>query len=308
MTNNQELKKCGFVAIMGASNAGKSTLINKMTGENISIISPKVQTTRTKVLGIVTKEDHQIILIDTPGIFKPRRRLDRAMLSAAWQGMMDADIIVLLVDANINKINSDTIAIIDRIKKIQESGDKRPVWLALNKIDLINPETLLDLSKELNEMLDFEKTFMISALKNKAVNALEKALAKSLPESDFIFSEDEITDMPMKLIAAEMTREQIFLQLHKELPYAITVETEQWERFDNGSVKISQVIYVERDSQKAIILGKGGSKIKSLGERSRLNLEKFMECRIHLKLFVKVKENWSDDPERYMAWGLDPSA
>ncbi len=300
--------KCGFVAVMGASNAGKSTLINLMTGENISIISPKVQTTRTRVLGIISEENSQIIMIDTPGIFKPRKKLDRAMVSAAWQGMMDADIILLLIDASNKSINHDAKQIIDRLKKEQELGDKRPVWLAINKIDKINPQKLLELSAELNEMLNFDKTFMVSALKGKGIDDLKQSLANELPENEFIFDKDDITDMPVRMIAAEITREQIYLQLHKELPYAITVETEKWENFNNGSIKISQIIYVEKDSQKAIILGRGGSKIKQLGERSRKNIEKFMGCTVHLKLFVKVKENWGNDPERYIAWGLDPSA
>ncbi len=305
--NKKNNTKCGFVAVMGASNAGKSTLINLMTGENISIISPKVQTTRTRVLGIITEENSQIIMIDTPGIFKPRKKLDRAMVSAAWQGMMDADIILLLIDASNKAINHDAKQIIDRLKKERELGDKRPIWLAINKIDKINPQKLLELSAELNEMLDFDKTFMISALKRKGIDDLKNSLANELPENEFIFDKDDITDMPARMIAAEITREQIYLQLHKELPYAITVETEKWENFDNGSIKISQIIYVEKDSQKAIILGKAGTKIKQLGERSRKNIEKFMGCTIHLKLFVKVKENWSNDPERYIAWGLDPS-
>ncbi len=305
--NKKNNTKCGFVAVMGASNAGKSTLINLMTGENISIISPKVQTTRTRVLGIITEENSQIIMIDTPGIFKPRKKLDRAMVSAAWQGMMDADIILLLIDASNKAINHDAKQIIDRLKKERELGDKRPIWLAINKIDKITPQKLLELSAELNEMLDFDKTFMISALKRKGIDDLKNSLANELPENEFIFDKDDITDMPARMIAAEITREQIYLQLHKELPYAITVETEKWENFDNGSIKISQIIYVEKDSQKAIILGKAGTKIKQLGERSRKNIEKFMGCTIHLKLFVKVKENWSNDPERYIAWGLDPS-
>jgi GTP-binding protein Era len=296
-------KHCGFVAIIGAPNAGKSTLINKFVGAKVAIVSPKVQTTRTRVMGIVNKGGTQIVFVDTPGIFAPRKRLDRAMVSSAWQGTKDAEIILLVVEVARGKVSSDSQAIIDRLKE----QNKKAV-LVLNKIDLVEKDKLLAISSELYGTGIFTDIYMISALSGDGVDRLLQDIADKMPEGPWMFNEDQISDMPMRLLAAEITREKIFLQLKEELPYASTVETETWEEFDNGSVKISQVIYVMRDSQKAIILGKGGAQIKKIGEASRLELEEILERRVHLSLFVKVRENWADDPERYKEWGLDPNA
>ncbi len=295
-----ENSHCGFVSIIGAPNAGKSTLINRLVGAKVSIVSPKVQTTRTRVMGIVNSGDTQIIFVDTPGIFTPRKRLDRAMVSAAWAGADDAEVILLIVDIGRGKINSESRAIVEKLQK-----QKRKVVLALNKIDLVEKEKLLALAAEMQETGVFTDIYMISAATGDGVEALLKDVAARMPQGPWMFGEDQISDMPLRLLAAEITREKIFLQLKEELPYASTVETETWEEFDNGSVKISQVIYVMRDTQKAIILGKGGSRIRKIGEAARRELEEILERRVHLNLFVKVRENWTDDPERYSAWGLD---
>lgn len=300
---SKKTKKCGFVSIIGAPNAGKSTLTNQLVGTKVSIVSPKVQTTRTRVMGIVNKGATQIVFVDTPGIFAPRKRLDRAMVSAAWQGTTDAEVILLLVEVPRGKINAESRAIID---KLQEQN--RKAILVLNKIDLVEKEKLLNIAAELHATGIFTDIYMISALSGDGVDRLLQDIADKMPEGPWMFNEDQISDMPMRLLAAEITREKIFLQLKEELPYASTVETETWEEFDNGSVKISQVIYVTRDTQKAIILGKGGTQIKKIGEASRLELEEIFERRVHLSLFVKVRENWADDPERYREWGLDPNA
>lgn len=295
-------QKCGFVSIIGAPNAGKSTLINKFVGAKVSIVSPKVQTTRTRVMGIVIRGNTQVVFVDTPGIFEPRKRLDRAMVSAAWQGTTDAEIILLIVEVARGKINSDAQAIVDKLK-----AQDRKAILVLNKIDLVEKDKLLTISSELYETGVFTDVYMISARNGDGVDRLLEDITKRMPEGPWMFGADQISDMPMRLLAAEITREKIFLQLEKELPYATTVETETWEEFENGSVKISQVIYVMRDSQKAIILGKGGAQIKKIGEASRLELEEIFDRRVHLSLFVKVRENWADDPERYKEWGLDPN-
>jgi len=292
--------KCGMVGVIGAPNAGKSTLINYIVGAKVSIVSPKVQTTRTRVMGIVNKENSQIIFVDTPGIFSPKKRLEKAMVASAWAGMSDADLTVMLVDISRGKINQDSWNIINKLKE-----QNQKVSLILNKIDLIEKEKLLKLSKELHETGVFNEVFMISALKGDGINALMKSIIDKLPEGPWLFDDEQISDMPMRLLAAEITREKIFLQLRDELPYASTVETEKWEEFDNGSVKISQVIYVMKDSQKSIILGKKGSMIKKIGESSRRELEEILEQRVHLSLFVKVRENWTEDKERYETWGLD---
>lgn len=288
--------RCGFIAVLGAPNAGKSTLVNQLVGAKVSIVSPKVQTTRTRVMGIINKANTQVIFIDTPGIFAPRKRLDRAMVSAAWQGAKDAEAVLLLVDAT----RGGADAIIEKLKE-----QKRHAILVLNKIDLVDKEKLLGLAAKLNESGVFTETYMISALKGDGTEKLLADLAARLPEGPWMFNDDQVSDMPMRLLAAEITREKIFLQLKEELPYAVTVETESWEEFENGSVKISQIIYVMRDTQKAIVLGKGGTMIKKLGETARRELEEILERRVHLSLFVKVRENWIDDPARYSAWGLD---
>jgi GTP-binding protein Era len=296
----EKAKHCGFVSIIGAPNAGKSTLINRLVGSKVSIVSPKVQTTRTRVMGIVNKDATQVVFVDTPGIFAPRKRLDRAMVSAAWQGTNDAEIILLIIEVARGAVNEESQAIVDKLKQQQ-----RKAVLVLNKIDLVDKDKLLKIATDMHETGVFTDIYMISALSGDGVDRMLKDITERMPEGPWMFNEDQVSDMPMRLLAAEITREKIFLQLKKELPYASTVETETWEEFDNGSVKISQVVYVMRDTQKAIILGKGGAQIKKIGEASRLELEQILERRVHLSLFVKVRENWTDDPDRYSAWGLD---
>lgn len=296
----QNKQYCGMVSIIGAPNAGKSTLINQVVGAKVSIVSPKVQTTRVRVMGVVNQKDTQIVFIDTPGIFSPQRRLEKSMVAAAWQGIKDADVILVLIDISHGKVSADSKSIITKLK----DGRKKAV-LVLNKIDLVKKETLLSLADEMNKTGVFTDIYMISALKGDGLDRLVRDLAGKMPEGPWMFSEDQISDMPMRMLAAEITREKIFLQLGDELPYASTVETEQWEPFKNGSVKISQTIYVLRDSQKAIVLGKGGSRIKKIGESARHELEEILEQKVHLQLFVKVREKWTDDPARYQAWGLD---
>ncbi len=292
-------RRAGFVAIVGAPNVGKSTLLNRLVGAKVSIVSPRVQTTRTRVLGICIEGVSQVIFIDTPGIFQPRRRLDRAMVAAAWGGTADADEILLLVDAA-KRIDKDTAGIIKKLK----AGRRRAV-LAINKVDLVKKPMLLSLARELDETGVFTETFMISAETGDGVKDLMALLAGRVAAGPWLFPEDQISDMPGRLTAAEITREQIYLQLQQELPYAVAVETETWQEKDDGSVKIEQVVYVERQSQKAIVLGKGGSRIKSLGETARKELEEILERQVHLFLFVKVREKWGDDPERYRDLGLD---
>jgi len=295
-----EHPRCGFIALVGAPNAGKSTLLNAMIGSKVSIVSPKVQTTRTRVLGITIQGDAQMIFVDTPGIFKPKRRLDRAMVAAAWQGAEDADVIGVLYDVSRRSIDEDTRSIVARLK---EQG--REAILILNKIDLVKRDVLLGIADAFRQEGIFSDIFMVSASTADGVAHLKNFLADRLPDGPWHFPEDQISDMPMRLLAAEITREKLFLQLHQELPYSATVETEVWEEFDDGSVKISQVIFVQRESQKAIVLGKGGQRIKALGSPARRELTEMLERRVHLILFVKVREGWVDDPERYSAWGLD---
>jgi len=298
MTEQQT--RCGFVGIIGAPNAGKSTLVNQLVGAKVSIVSPKVQTTRVRVMGIVNHGAAQVIFVDTPGIFAPKKRLEKAMVAAAWQGMQDAEVTILLVDASKGRVNDDTRAIIERLK---QTG--RKIVLALNKIDMVKKEKLLEFAQTLNAEGIFSDVYMVSALSGDGVDRMMNDIARRMPEGPWMFGEDQISDMPMRLLAAEITREKIFLQLGDELPYASTVETESWEDFDNGSVKVSQTIYVMRDTQKAIVLGKGGTRIKKIGQAAREELEEILERRVHLSLFVKVREKWTDDPARYSAWGLD---
>jgi len=296
--------RCGFIALVGAPNAGKSTLLNALTGVKVSIVSPKVQTTRARVLGITFEGTAQLVFVDTPGVFQPKRRLDRAMVAAAWQGADESDRVAVLFDASRRKgIDEDTKRIVDRLKQ-----EGRRALLVLNKIDLIPRDRLLGLAAEFSAEGIFDEIFMVSALTGDGLDRLRRYLADWAPEGPWHYPDDHITDMPMRLLAAEITREKLFLQLHQELPYATTVETEVWEQFDDGSVKISQVIFVRKDSQKAIVLGKGGTRIRAIGEAARRELEEFMEQRIHLKLFVKVREDWEEDPERYAPWGLDHKA
>lgn len=301
----QTQARCGFVTVIGAPNAGKSTLINALVGSKVSIVSPKVQTTRTMVRGIIVKDQSQIVFIDTPGIFAPKERLEKAMVAAAWQGQDEADIVMLMVDASRKKIDADTRAIIDRLAEVKGNT---PCILLLNKFDKADKKTLLDMASELNRKLDFTATFMISALNQDGTQDVMDWLVKNVPQGVWHYPEDQISDMPARLLAAEVTREKLFRALYQELPYALTVETEKWEEFDNGDIKISQVVFVARETHKAIVLGKGGAQIKKIGEASRLELQDIFECKVHLKLFVKVDEKWLDDKERYEVWGLDFNA
>jgi len=293
-------QRCGFIALVGEPNAGKSTLLNTLIGTKVAIVSPKVQTTRTRMLGITIEGDSQLVFVDTPGIFRPRRRLDRAMVAAAWQGADDADLVALLYDSTRRQPDEDTQGILDRLKE-----EKRQAVLILNKIDLVRRDVLLTLTDMLNRDGVFTDTFMISASTGDGIDDLRRHFARSMPEGPWLYPEDQVSDMPMRLIAAEVTREKMFLQLHQELPYAATVETEAWEEYEDGAVKISQIIYVRRDSQKAIVLGRGGARIKQIGQAAREELEDMLEQRVHLKLFVKVRDDWEEDPDRYEPWGLD---
>ena len=291
--------RCGYVALIGAPNAGKSTLLNQLVGQKLAIVTPKVQTTRSRLLGIVLVGEAQLVLVDTPGIFAPRRRLDRAMVAAAWAGAADADQVVLLVDAA-RPAEPDTRRIVDRLVA---SG--RRALLALNKIDLVRRDTLLAVADTLFRTGAFEQVFMISALTGDGVEDLKRHLAAAVPAGPWLFPEDQLSDAPERWLAAEVTREQMFLQLHDELPYAVSVETEAWTERNDGSVRIDQVIYVRRAGQRAIVLGDKGSRIKAIGARARGELQRLLERRVHLFLFVKVRDNWIEDPERYAALGLD---
>lgn len=291
--------RAGFVALLGAPNAGKSTLTNNFAGSKVSIVSPKAQTTRTTVKGIGIWGNAQIIFLDTPGVFVPKRRLDRAMVASAWGGVGDADVVALVVDAK-RGFDDETRAIIDKLKE-----NKQPAVLVLNKSDLVKGATLLELAAALNQEYAFEATFMISALEGNGVNDFYDYLAKNLPCSPWLYPEEQMSDMPLKLLAAEIVREKLFLYLRQELPYALTVEPELWERRDDGSVRAEMTIYVERDGQKQIVLGRGGAMIKKIGQSARHELEDLLEERIHLFLFVKVRENWGEDKARYSTWNLD---
>ncbi len=291
--------RCGYIALVGAPNAGKSTLLNQLVGAKVSIVTPKVQTTRSRVLGIAIAGSSQLVFVDTPGIFAPKRRLERAMVAAAWSGAEDADLVVLLVDAA-RGLDEDTQRIIAGL-----AAAGRSAILALNKIDLVKRERLLVLADEASRAGRFDPVFMISGLNGSGVDDLRDYLSRTVPEGPWLFPGDQLSDLPERLLAAEATREQVFLQLHDELPYATTVETESWEEFKDGSVKISQTIYVQRDSQKAIVLGHGGQQVKKIGARARAELERLLDRKVHLFLFVKVRENWVDDRERYAAMRLD---
>lgn len=291
--------RCGFVAIIGAPNAGKSTLLNQLVGSKVAIVTHKVQTTRARIRGIAMEGNTQIVFVDTPGIFKPKRRLDKAMVEAAWGGAGDADVVLLLVDAEYERAE-DLERIIEGLKT-----QNRKAVLVLNKVDTANREKLLKLAARLNETNLFERTFMISALTGSGVDDLRRFLAGEMPFGPWHYPEDQAADVPLRSLAAEVTREKLFLRLHDELPYSLTVETEEWENRKDGSIRIAQVIFLERESQKKIALGKGGQTIKKVGQLAREELEEMLGCRVHLFLFVKVRENWSDDRERYREMGLD---
>ena len=303
MSNDTNQTKCGFVAVVGAPNAGKSTLINACVGQKVSIVSPKVQTTRSIVRGIALHDQAQIIFIDTPGIFEAKQRFDRAMVSAAWQGTADADSVLLIIDVSRKNYLRLATELTEKI-----SHHNKSIALVMNKIDQVKKEDLLIKAQKLNELYDFESTFMISALKESGVKDIMSYLATTVPDGPWHFPEDQASDLPKLLLAAEITREKLFLQLYEELPYGLTVETEKWEDFDNGDIKIDQIIYISREAHKKIVLGKGGERIRSVGKAAREELSDMFETPVHIKLFVKVRENWKDDPERYQALGLDFSS
>ena len=291
--------KSGFVAMIGAPNAGKSTLVNRLVGAKVSIVTHKVQTTRALVRGIATRGAAQIVFVDTPGIFKPRRRLDQAMVTTAWAGAKDADVVMLLIDAE-RGLRGDAPAILESLKDV-----RRTKILILNKVDRVKPEALLTLAKTANELVAFDRTFMVSALTGTGCDDILDYLAEALPAGPWFYPEDQLSDLPMRQLAAEITREKLYLRLHEELPYASHVETEKWEEKKDGSVRIEQVIYVERDSQKAIVLGNKGETIRAIGQSARRDIGAILEQEVHLFLFVKVREKWGDDPDRYREMGLE---
>ena len=302
--SNQKTKS-GFVAIIGAPNAGKSTLMNFIVGAKVSIVTPKVQTTRTRIKGIAMVADSQIIFIDTPGIFAPKRRLDRAMVNAAWQGTDEADIILLLHDSARSSSDEETANIINRIENIQREFPNRKFALILNKIDLVKPENLLGKASKLSKIINFEKIFMISAKKGKGVKDLVRWLAEQMPQSPFLFDPNDLSDMPQRQLASEILREKLFINLHQELPYQLTVETDRWLEKEDGSAEIHISIYVAREGHRGIILGKKGQTMGRIGKAARLELENMFERRIHLFTHVKFRKDWMNDPERYLNWELE---
>jgi GTP-binding protein Era len=291
--------RAGFVALIGAPNAGKSTLLNALVGSKVSIVSRKVQTTRALVRGIAIEGNAQLIFVDTPGIFSPKRRLDRAMVSSAWGGAGDADVVCLLIDAR-KGLEEESEAILDKLTQLRQ-----PKALILNKIDLLERSRLLELAASLNARSNFQHTFMVSALNADGTDRLKRELATMMPEGPWLYPEDQISDAPLRMLAAEITREKIYERLHEELPYRSTVETDQWQQRPDGSVRIEQTILVERESQRSIVLGKGGQTIKMIGQLARKDIAEAADAKVHLFLFVKVRENWSDDPERYREMGLE---
>ena len=295
-------RRCGFVAVIGAPNAGKSTLTNRLVGAKVSIVTAKAQTTRYRVSGVAVDGPAQLVYVDTPGIFEPRRRLDRAMVAAAWTGAADADIRLLLIDAR-KGLDEEAGRILTAL-----AATPAHCVLALNKIDLVRRDRTLALSRDANEVCAFEATFMISAATGDGVSDLSARLAAMVPPGPWLYPEDQLSDMNDRLFAAEITREKLFEKLHQELPYALTVETEDWQGFDDGSVRIAQTVFVERDSQKGIVLGRQGTRIKSVREQAVAELESILERKVHLFIFVKVRQKWGDDPERFVPWGLDYNA
>jgi GTP-binding protein Era len=291
--------RCGFIALIGAPNAGKSMLLNALVGSKVTIVSHKVQTTRALIRGIVIEDHAQIVLIDTPGIFTPKRRLDRAMVSTAWSGAHDADMVCVLLDARAG-LDEEAEAIFARLE-----GVKHPKFLVINKIDLVAREKLLALAQKANERIAFQQTFMISAMSGDGVDDLRRALAEAMPDGPYHYPEDQMSDAPLRHLAAEITREKIYRNLHQELPYQSTVETDSWKELKDKSVRIEQTIFVERDSQRKIVLGKGGATIKAIGADARTEIADILGQKVHLFLFVKVRDNWGDDPERYREMGLE---
>ncbi len=298
-----EEKRAGFIAVIGPPNSGKSTLINHFIGQKITIVTRKVQTTRSVIRGICIHKKAQLVFSDTPGIFEPKRRLDRAMVEAAWSSSSDADIILFLYDAQKIKINEETNKILD---ELGQSARKK--ILVFNKVDLVDNKALLPLIKNFEAICSFDATFIISALTGEGSKDVLDYLAKNLPMGPWLYPEDDITDLPERLLAAEITREQIFMRLHQELPYGTTVETEEWTERDDGAIVINQIIYLKKSGHKKIVIGKNGSMIKSLGKAARIEIEQILERSVHLFLFVKVREKWMDDPDRYKIWGLNPNA
>lgn len=300
---SNEATKAGFVAVIGAPNAGKSTLVNHLVGVKVSIVTHKVQTTRTRIRGVCMHGASQIIFVDTPGIFEPKRKLDRAMVEAAWLGADDADLIVFLYDVTRREVDSDTSRILSGLK-----NNNKEAILVLNKIDLVKSELLLPITKRFQKDNIFSDTFMISAANGSGCEKLLEYLSARMPDSPWLYPEDEVSDLPQRLLAAEITREQVLLKLHQELPYGATVETEEWTERDDGAIVINQIIYVQRPGHKKIALGRHGSMIKAIGKASRHELQVLLNRTVHLFLFVKVRENWMEDPDRYALWGLDPNA
>jgi len=299
MMVSDEAMRCGFVALIGAPNAGKSTLINQLVGAKVSIVSRKVQTTRALVRGIAIKDTAQIIFVDTPGIFTPKRRLERAMVTSAWGGAGDADAVALVLDAR-KGVDEEAEAIIEGLKNI-----KQDAFLILNKVDLVERPSLLKLAEDVNARFPFKETFMVSALTGSGVPKVLERFAALMPMSHWLYPEDQVSDAPLRMLASEITREKLFERLHDELPYRSTVETDQWQERKDGSVRIEQTIFVERETQRMIVLGKGGQQIRTIGELARKEIGLEIEKPVHLFLHVKVRENWSDDPARYREMGLE---
>ena len=291
--------RCGFVAIVGAPNAGKSTLLNRMTGAKLSIVSPKAQTTRMRVLGILMRGRTQMLLVDTPGIFRPRRRLDRAMVAAAWTGADDADLVLLVVDARAG-LTDDVRPVVEQLAKRQSKA-----WLLLNKTDLVEPKRLLPLTAELSTLATFEEVFMVSAATGDGLDTMLDLLAQRLPPGPFLYPEDELTDLPDRLLAAEIVREQVFLQVHEEVPYGTTVETEHWQERPDGSVRVDVTVYVARVGHKAILIGAGGVRIRDIGARARRELSRLLDRTVHLFLNVKERAGWDEEGARLRAIGLE---
>ena len=296
--------RCGFVALIGEPNAGKSTLLNRMVGAKVSIVTHKVQTTRTRIRGVAIEGDAQIVFVDTPGLFRPRRRLDRAMVAAAWGGAADADVVVLMVEAH-RGLTEGVRAILEALG--EKVSPRQTVALAINKIDRVKAEVLLKLAEEMNAAFPFAQTFMISAERGHGVDDLRRWLAERMPEGPWLYPEDQIADLPLRMIAAEMTREKLTLRLHEELPYQLTVETEGWEERKDGSVRIDQIVYVAREGHRGIVLGNKGETIKAVGQAARAEIAEFLGRPVHLFIQVKLREKWLDENERFRAMGLDPS-